>query len=93
MWPVPKRPEQTLAAVAQVGTVESVWRLPAKSMMGDAFASLPVDAAGVVGDRAWAVRDEVRGGIRDAKKIGGSWGCPPATSTSRSRRCFRGQSS
>ncbi|HUF84245.1 MAG TPA: MOSC domain-containing protein [Acidimicrobiia bacterium] len=54
-----------------VGTVSSVWRYPAKSMMGDEFTSLPVTEGGVVGDRGWAVRDEVRGGIRGAKKIGG----------------------
>ena len=60
--------------MAHLGTIESVWRYPAKSMMGDGFASLPVDAAGVLGDRAWAVRDEVRGGIRGAKKIGGLMG-------------------
>ena len=40
-------------------------------MMGDSLSSLPVDEHGIVGDRAWAVRDEVRGGIRGAKKIGG----------------------
>jgi uncharacterized protein YcbX len=40
-------------------------------MMGDAFPSLMVDEGGVIGDRGWAVRDEVRGGIRGAKKIGG----------------------
>jgi uncharacterized protein YcbX len=40
-------------------------------MMGDSFSSLTVDERGVVGDRGWAVRDEVRGGIRGAKKIGG----------------------
>jgi uncharacterized protein YcbX len=54
-----------------LGAIESLWRYPAKSMMGDSFASLPVDERGVVGDRGWAVRDEVRGGIRGAKKIGG----------------------
>lgn len=54
-----------------VGAVESVWRYPVKSMMGDGFSSLPVDEHGVVGDRGWAVRDEKRGGIRGAKKIGG----------------------
>lgn len=54
-----------------VGSVESLWRYPAKSLMGDRFSSLPVDDRGVVGDRMWAVRDEVRGGIRGAKKIGG----------------------
>jgi uncharacterized protein len=58
-------------AMARVGSVESVWRYPVKSMMGDRFPSLPVDEGGVVGDRGWAVRDEVRGGIRGAKKIGG----------------------
>ncbi|MFO7589851.1 MAG: MOSC domain-containing protein [Acidimicrobiia bacterium] len=57
--------------MTRVGSIESVWRYPAKSMVGDRFASLPVDAGGIVGDRGWAVRDEVRGGIRGAKKIGG----------------------
>jgi MOSC domain-containing protein len=57
--------------VTRLGSVESVWRYPAKSMMGDSFPSLPVDERGVAGDRGWAVRDEVRGGIRGAKKIGG----------------------
>jgi uncharacterized protein YcbX len=57
--------------MTHVGSVESVWRFPAKSMMGDRFSSLPLDERGVVGDRGWAVRDEVRGGIRGAKKIGG----------------------
>ncbi|MBA2327830.1 MAG: MOSC domain-containing protein [Actinobacteria bacterium] len=40
-------------------------------MMGDEFPSLPIADGGVVGDRGWAVRDEERGGIRGAKKIGG----------------------
>ncbi|HMF04217.1 MAG TPA: MOSC domain-containing protein [Acidimicrobiia bacterium] len=57
--------------MTRVGSIESVWRYPAKSMMGDCFPSVPVDGSGVIGDRAWAVRDEVRGGIRGAKKIGG----------------------
>jgi uncharacterized protein YcbX len=57
--------------VTNIGAVDSVWRYPVKSMMGDKFPSLPVEAGGVVGDRGWAVRDEVRGGIRGAKKIGG----------------------
>src|SRR5688572_22359131 len=56
--------------VTSIGTVASVWRYPAKSMIGDSFPALPADEGGVVGDRGWAVRDEVRGGIRGAKKIG-----------------------
>ena len=57
--------------MTRLASIESLWRYPAKSMMGDSFASLRVDEHGVVGDRGWAVRDEVRGGIRGAKKIGG----------------------
>ena len=57
--------------MTRIGSVESVWRYPAKSMIGDTFTSVPVDERGVVGDRGWAVRDEARGGIRGAKKIGG----------------------
>ena len=57
--------------MTRLASIESLWRYPAKSMMGDSFASLPIDEHGVIGDRGWAVRDEVRGGIRGAKKIGG----------------------
>ena len=57
--------------MATLGSVASLWRYPVKSMQGDSFESLPVDERGIVGDRGWAVRDEVRGGIRGAKKIAG----------------------
>ena len=57
--------------MTRVGSIASVWRYPAKSMMGDPFSSVAVDEGGVIGDRAWAVRDEIRGGIRGGKKIGG----------------------
>ena len=57
--------------MTRVGSIESLWRYPAKSMMGDRFSTVAIDEGGVIGDRAWAVRDEVRGAIRGAKKIGG----------------------
>lgn len=50
--------------------VAELWRYPVKSMMGERVDSVEVDTLGVVGDRTWAARDEVRGGIRGAKKIG-----------------------
>lgn len=51
--------------------VDSIWRYPVKSMVGELMAWADIADAGMVGDRGWAVRDEVRGGIRGAKKIGG----------------------
>jgi uncharacterized protein YcbX len=51
--------------------LEQIWRYPVKSMIGEQVPSVEVAAHGFVGDRQWAVRDEVRGGIRGAKKFGG----------------------
>ena len=56
--------------MTNVGAVSGLWRYPVKSMGGDAFDELHIGEHGVIGDRGWAVRDEVRGGIRGAKKIG-----------------------
>src|SRR5256885_11822459 len=39
-------------------------------MMGERVEQMQLAGRGAVGDRAWATRDEVRGGIRGAKKIG-----------------------
>lgn len=41
-----------------------------KSMIGVVADSLSVSLLGIVGDRHWAIRDNERGGIRGAKKIG-----------------------
>ncbi|MBI5089634.1 MAG: MOSC domain-containing protein [Actinobacteria bacterium] len=50
--------------------VSQIWQYPVKSMIGSTVAQASLGDTGVVGDRTWAVRDEVRGGIRGAKKIG-----------------------
>lgn len=49
--------------------VTQLFRYPVKSMMGESHSEVRITGRGVVGDRAWAVRDEVRGGIRGAKKL------------------------
>ena len=50
-------------------TIDQLFRFPVKSMMGETCDSLQIGPRGSVGDRVWAVRDEVRGGIRGGKKI------------------------
>jgi uncharacterized protein YcbX len=52
-----------------------LWQYPVKSMIGGEVASARLGGEGMVGDRTWATRDEERGGIRGAKKIGGLMRC------------------
>jgi uncharacterized protein YcbX len=53
-----------------IGKVAQIWRYPIKSMMGERMTGATITDKGLLGDRGWAARDEVRGGIRGAKKIG-----------------------
>ena len=50
-------------------TITQLFRHPVKSMMGESLQSLFLSEGGVPRDRAWAVKDEVRGGIRGGKKL------------------------
>ena len=50
-----------------IGRVAQIWRYPVKSMAGDPLDSSFIGAAGVAGDRAWAVRDDVAGEIRSGR--------------------------
>lgn len=51
--------------------VAEIWQYPVKSMVGRTVDRVEVASTGLVGDRTWAARDQVRGGIRGAKVLGG----------------------
>lgn len=49
-------------------TVQTLWRYPVKSMLGEKLSCLRVDVSGVVGDRGHAVIDEETGAVASAKQ-------------------------
>jgi uncharacterized protein YcbX len=52
-----------------VGTVESLWRFPVKSMRGEGLAEAQVTERGVLGDRAYALIDLDTGRVVSAKGV------------------------
>jgi uncharacterized protein YcbX len=50
-----------------VGVVEQLWRYPVKSMIGEQLAATEVTESGLLGDRAYALRDTSDGKIATAK--------------------------
>jgi MOSC domain-containing protein len=50
-----------------VGVVEELWRYPVKSMIGEQLNATEVSESGLLGDRAYAVRDTSDGKIATAK--------------------------
>ena len=52
-----------------VGTIAELWRYPVKSMLGGTVSEFMVTERGVLGDRAWALRDQRTGRIVSAKRV------------------------
>ena len=52
---------------ASVGTVRELWRYPVKSMLGEQLDTVRLTDGGVVGDRAYAIRDRETGKVASAK--------------------------
>ena len=50
-----------------VGTIEALWRFPVKSMLGEELDAVDLSESGVVGDRAYAIRDRETGKVASAK--------------------------
>src|ERR671914_544724 len=50
-----------------VGTIRALWRFPVKSMLGDELDAADLTEGGVVGDRAYAIRDRETGKVASAK--------------------------
>lgn len=55
---------------SEVGSVVSLWRYPVKSMMGEELNAAEVSDRGLVGDRAYALRDPSNGKVVSAKHPG-----------------------
>lgn len=54
-------------AEIQAGRIVSIWRYPVKSMMGEELNAAEVTPVGVLGDRAFALRDVESGKVVSAK--------------------------
>lgn len=52
-----------------MNSIASIHRYPVKSMLGESLASARLTPQGIAGDRAWALRDEERGALTNAKRF------------------------
>lgn len=52
-----------------IGHVEELWRFPVKSMAGESLREVSISAQGLLGDRYWALRDELADEMTNAKRL------------------------
>jgi MOSC domain-containing protein len=50
-----------------VGTIRALWRFPVKSMLGEELEAVDLSGGGIIGDRAYAIRDRETGKVASAK--------------------------
>jgi uncharacterized protein YcbX len=50
-----------------VGTIGALWRFPVKSMLGEELDAVDLGEGGIIGDRAYAIRDRETGKVASAK--------------------------
>jgi uncharacterized protein YcbX len=53
----------------QIGIVKDLFRYPIKSMLGERLDRVEIGDRGVIGDRAWALREQASGRVVSAKKF------------------------
>lgn len=46
-----------------IGAVQQIWPYPVKSIAGEKVSSWRVGPVGLLGDRGWAIRDEIKSEI------------------------------
>lgn len=63
-----------------IGHIQSLHRYPVKSMVGEDLGTADLSAAGIAGDRVWAVRDLDAGEQRGARKLPALLGLVASTS-------------
>src|SRR5439155_24964121 len=59
--------EGRMSSSERVGTIRALWRYPVKSMLGEELDAADLSEGGVVGDRAYALRDRETGKVASAK--------------------------